>query len=179
MKFKRIKIKDGKTNTKKNENWEKRTRLGTKKMRYFKIPLCRNFLLKIRDQLRPNGVRMQSQTTRVSDVLGQKLGYDTQIAEKVVAEFVAVHFVHCPLSTLVKWLLTRYASDVHCFWWPLLLMTCLQELFFRPVASNAVLQTHFLRGFKLQINFLCSMTCSIRISMNSTLIMILYTWTNV
>jgi len=29
----------------------------------------------------------------------------------MVAEFVAVHFVHCPLSTLVKMLLARYASD--------------------------------------------------------------------
>jgi len=27
---------------------------------------------------------------------------ETNIAEKVVAEFVAVHFVQCPLSTLVK-----------------------------------------------------------------------------
>ena len=27
---------------------------------------------------------------------------ETKIAEMVVAEFVAVHFVHCPLSTLVK-----------------------------------------------------------------------------
>ena len=34
------------------------------------------------------------------------------------------------------------ASDEICFWWPLLLMTCLQELFFRPVTSDAVLQTH-------------------------------------
>ena len=42
-----------------------------------------------------------------------------QVAEKVVAEtsaeLVVVHFVHCPLSTLVKELLTRYASDDHCF----------------------------------------------------------------
>jgi len=27
---------------------------------------------------------------------------ETKIAEMVVTEFVAVHFVHCPLSTLVK-----------------------------------------------------------------------------
>jgi len=58
----------------------------------------------------------------------------------------------------------------------LLLMTCLQELFFRPVSSDALLQTHFFRrilpdAFKLQIKFLCSWTCSIRIFMNSTLIM--------
>ena len=38
------------------------------------------------------------------------------------------------------------ASDEICFWWPLLLMTlllmtCLQELFFRLVSSDAVLQT--------------------------------------
>ena len=42
-----------------------------------------------------------------------------QVTEKVVAEtsaeLVVVHFVHCPLSTLVKELLTRYASDDHCF----------------------------------------------------------------
>jgi len=55
-------------------------------------------------------------------------------------------------------------------------MTCLQELFFRPVSSYALLQTHFFRRIlpdasKLQIKFLCSWTCSIRIFMNSTLIM--------
>ena len=33
---------------------------------------------------------------------------------------MAVHFVHCPLSTLVKWLLMKYASEG-----PLLLMTSL------------------------------------------------------
>jgi len=58
----------------------------------------------------------------------------------------------------------------------LLLMTCLQELFFRPVSSDALLQTHFFRHIlpdasKLQIKFICSWTCSIRIFMNSTLIM--------
>ena len=55
-------------------------------------------------------------------------------------------------------------------------MTCLQELFFRPVSSDALLQTHFFRcilpdASKLQIKSFCSWTCSIRISMNSTLIM--------
>jgi len=45
---------------------------------------------------------------------------------------------------------SEVASDKICFWWPLLLMTlllmtCLQELFFRPVSSDAVLQTHFFR----------------------------------
>ena len=59
------------TKIKKNENWEKRARLGTK-MRYFKIPLCRIFHWKSG----PNGVWMQSQTACVSDILGQKLGYD-------------------------------------------------------------------------------------------------------
>ena len=58
----------------------------------------------------------------------------------------------------------------------LLLITCLQELFFRPVSSDALLQTHFFRRIlpdasKLQIKFLCSWTCSIRIFMNRTLIM--------
>jgi len=42
-----------------------------------------------------------------------------QVAEKVVAEtsteLVVVHFVHCTLSTLVKELLMRYASDDNCF----------------------------------------------------------------
>jgi len=57
----------------------------------------------------------------------------------------------------------------------LLLMTCLQELFFRPVSSEALLQTHFFKcilldASKLQIKFLYSWTCSIRIFMNSTLI---------
>jgi len=72
-------------------------------------------------------------------------------------------------------------SDEICFWWSLLLMslllmTCLQELFFRPVSSDALLQTHFFRcillyASKLQIKFLCSWTCWIRIFMNNTLIM--------
>jgi len=70
------------------------------------------------------------------------------------------------------------AFDEICFWllMTLLLMTCLQELFFRPVTSDAVLQTHFFRRIlpdasKLQIKFLCSWTCSIRTFMNNTLIM--------
>ena len=55
-------------------------------------------------------------------------------------------------------------------------MTCLQELFFRPVSSEALLQTHFFKcilldASKLQIKFLYSWTCSIRIFMDSTLIM--------
>ena len=74
-----------------------------------------------------------------------------QVTEKVVAktsaELVVVHFVHCPLSTLMKG-----ASDEICFWWPLFLMTCLQELFFRLVSSDALLQTHSSDAFKLQIN---------------------------
>jgi len=41
----------------------------------------------------------------------------------------------------------EWASDEICFWWPLLLMTlllmtCLQKLFFRLVSSDAVLQMH-------------------------------------
>jgi len=39
-----------------------------KKMRYFKIPLCRNFVRKAGDY--------SERMTRVSGVLGQKLGYD-------------------------------------------------------------------------------------------------------
>jgi len=87
----------------------------------------------------------------------------------------------CTLRTMFFVNSGEVASDEICFWWPLLLMTlllmtCLQELFFRPVASDAVFQTHFFRRIlpnasKLQIKFLCSWTCSIRIFMNSTLIM--------
>jgi len=71
---------------------------------------------------------------------------------------------------------SEVASGEICFWWPvllmtLLLMTYLQELFFRLVSSDAVLQTHSSRCSKLQIKFLFSWTCSIRIFMNSTLIM--------
>jgi len=93
----------------------------------------------------------------------------------VVAEFVAIHFVQCPLSTLV-----RYASDDRCFWWSvllmiLLLMTCLQELFFRLVSSDAFFRRSssdsFFQMLYASNKFLCSWTCSIRIFMNSTLIM--------
>jgi len=42
MNLKRIKIKDGKTNTKKMKI-ERRGPDSEPKMRYFKIPLCRNF----------------------------------------------------------------------------------------------------------------------------------------
>ena len=38
-------------------------------------------------------------------------------------------------------------------------------------SSDVVLQTHSSRCFKIQIKFLCSWTCSIRIFMNSTLIL--------
>ena len=45
---------------------------------------------------------------------------------------------------------SEVASGEICFWWAvllmfLLLMTCLQELFFRLVSSDAVLQTQFFR----------------------------------
>ena len=53
----------------------------------------------------------------------------------------------------------------------LLLITCLQELFFRLVSLDAFLQTHSSRRFKLQMKFLCSWTCSIRTFMKSTLIL--------
>ena len=38
------------------------------------------------------------------------------------------------------------------------------------VSSGALLQMHFFRRFQLQINFLCSLTCSIRIFVDITLI---------
>jgi len=47
----------------------------------------------------------------------------------------------------------------------------LQTHFFRCTSSDAFLQMHSSRRFKLRIKFLCSWTCSIRIFMNSTLIM--------
>ena len=50
---------------------------------------------------------------------------------------------------------------------------------FRHSSSDAFLQTHSSRRSKFQIKFLCSLTCSIRIFMSSTLIWILYTWRNV
>ena len=62
-----------------------------------------------------------------------------QVSEKVVAEtsteLVVVHFVHCPLSTLVKELLMGYASDDPCFWWRV----------FRSSSSDPLLQTQFFR----------------------------------
>jgi len=68
------------------------------------------------------------------------LDVETKIAEMVVAELVVVHFVHCPLSTLVKLLLARYASDDHCFWWP-----CFWWRVFRSSSSDSFIQMHFFR----------------------------------
>ena len=63
------------------------------------------------------------------------LDIETKIAEMVVVELMVVHFVHCPLSTLVKLLLTRYASDDvssgALFW----------TRFFRRISSDAFFQT--------------------------------------
>jgi len=87
-----------------------------------------------------------------------------QVTEKVVAEtsaeLVVIHFVHCPLSTLVKELLMRYASDDHCFWWP-----CFWWCVFRSSSSDSFLQTQFFRCilqmhssrcFSASNKFLCS-----------------------
>jgi len=46
----------------------------------------------------------------------------------------------------------------------------LQTRYFRRASSDAYLQMHFFRRFQLQINFLCSLTCSIRIFVDITLI---------
>ena len=46
----------------------------------------------------------------------------------------------------------------------------LQTRYFRHASSDAYLQMHFFRCFQLQINFLCSLTCSIRIFVEITLI---------
>jgi len=47
----------------------------------------------------------------------------------------------------------------------------LQTHFFRRTSSDVFLQTHSSRRFTLQIKFLCSLTCSIGVFMNSTLIL--------
>jgi len=69
----------------------------------------------------------------------------------------------------------RYASDDQCFWWSCfwwrVFRSSSSDSFLQTHSSNAVLQTHSSRCSKLQIKFLCSWTCSIRIFMNSTLIM--------
>ena len=68
------------------------------------------------------------------------------------------------------------ASSEICFWWSvllmfLLLMTCLPKLFFRLVSSDAVLQTHSSRCFKLQINSFALELVQSESFKNSTLIM--------
>jgi len=78
------------------------------------------------------------------------------------------------LSTLVKWLLMKdvpdnlasddVASD------DVSSGALLQTRYFRRASSDAYLQMHFFRCFQLQINFLCSLTCSIRILVDITLI---------
>jgi len=75
------------------------------------------------------------------------------------------------------------ASGEICFWWSvllmfLLLMTCLQDLFFRLVSSDAVLQTHSSRCFKLQKN---SFALELVQSESLRIVLwlwILHTWTN-
>jgi len=78
------------------------------------------------------------------------------------------YIVLCQLWWSSFW---RGASDDHCFWWP-----CFWWRVFRSSSSDPFLQIHFFRHIlpdasKLQLKFLCSWTCSIRIFMNSTLIM--------
>ena len=78
---------------------------------------------------------------------------------------------------------SEVASSEICFWWLvllmfLLLMTCLQELFFRLVSSDAVLQTHSSRCFKLKIN---SFALELVQSESLRIVLwlwILHTWTN-
>jgi len=45
-----------------------------------------------------------------------------------------------------------------------------QTRFFRRTSSDAFFQTHFFRCSKLQYTSFCSLTCSIKIFVNSTLI---------
>jgi len=52
-----------------NKNKERRGP-NRKKKRYFKIPLCRNFVRKVRDH-----------QTHISATLGQKLKYDTHVTQ--------------------------------------------------------------------------------------------------
>jgi len=87
------------------------------------------------------------------------------------------YIVLCQLWWSSFW---RGASDDHCFWWLCFWWrvfrisssdSFLQMHFFRCTSSDAFLQMHSSRHSKLQIKFLCSLTCSIRIFMNSTLIM--------
>jgi len=61
-----FKINENNNNNNKKKCEEGPTR--NKKMRYFKILLCRNFARKAEDY--------SDRMTRVSGVLGQKLGYD-------------------------------------------------------------------------------------------------------
>ena len=75
------------------------------------------------------------------------------------------------------------ASGEICFWWSvllmfLLLMTCLQELFFRLVSSDAVLQTHSSRCFKLQINSFALELVQSEYLRIVLWLWILHTWTN-
>jgi len=62
------------------------------------------------------------------------------------------------------------ASDEICFWWP-----CFWWRVFRSSSSDPFLQTHssdaFFQTLLASNKFLCSWTCSIRIFMDSTLIM--------
>jgi len=78
------------------------------------------------------------------------------------------------LSTLVKWLLMRDASDNlasdDVASDDVSLGALLQTRYFRRASSDAYLQMHFFRRFQIQINFLCSLTCSIRIFVDITLI---------
>jgi len=75
------------------------------------------------------------------------------------------------------------ASGEICFWWPvllmfLLLMTCLQELFFRLVSSDAFFRRSSSRCFKLQIN---SFALELVQSESLRIVLwlwILYTWRN-
>ena len=74
-----------------------------------------------------------------------------QVAEMVVAEtcteLVVVHFVHCPLSTLVK-----------CFWWDMLLMTIASDdLASDDVSSRALLQTRYFRRGSSDAFFRCNL----------------------
>ena len=74
-----------------------------------------------------------------------------QVAEMVVAgtcaKLVVVHFVHCPLSTLVM-----------CFWWDMLLMTIASnDLAFDDVSLGALLHTRFFIRSSSDTFFRCNL----------------------
>jgi len=99
----------------------------------------------------------------------------------------------CRVSGRTLRTLSFVNSDEGSFWWDMLLMNIASDVLASDdVSSGALLQTRFFSSilqthssdafFQMLSSFKwipLLLTCSIRISMNISLIMILYTWTNV